>query len=218
MIYQILIQKKYPIKTELYNSNLELVDKTYYSSLKLENNGAKLLLPIQELEVINKLEESHYKTRFFQGATLVPRTLVFFSKKQKKNGYLIISSDLEVLSRSKKQWKFRFEKKEIEEKFQFKTFLNMDMIPFYIKQTKDVFLPVNEDLEFNIDFLKKHHGMVLVNVHPDCLADSIGWKIYADFLHDIKKSGYYWNALPKDVASWWRKRSVRCILAASMTR
>jgi len=152
----ILIQEKYPIKTKLYNSNLELVEKTFYSSLKIENDGAKLLLPIQELEVINKLEDSQYKTKFFQGATLVPRTLVFFRKKQKKNGYLIISSDLEILSRSKKQWEFHFENREIEEKFQFKTFLNMDMIPFYIKQRKDVFLPVNEDLDFNLDFLKKY--------------------------------------------------------------
>lgn len=152
----VLIQEKYPIKTKLYNNNLELLEETFYSSLKIENDGAKLVFPIRELEIINNLEDSPYKQKFFQGATLVPRTLVFFSKEQKKDGHLIISSDLEILSRVKRQWKFPFKNKEIEERFHFKTFLNMDMLPFYIKHKKNVFLPVNENLDFDLDFLKNY--------------------------------------------------------------
>ncbi len=150
------IHKKYPIQTKLYDINLKLVEETLYSSLKIENSGAKLILPLQELNVISRLEKSPYKDKFFQGATLVPRTLVFFKKVQKKNGSLIISSDSEILSRAKKPWEFPFKNKEIEERFQFKTFLNMDMLPFYIKHKKNVFLPINDQFDFDLDFLRDY--------------------------------------------------------------
>ncbi|MFX1378279.1 MAG: Eco57I restriction-modification methylase domain-containing protein [Promethearchaeota archaeon] len=150
----ISINEKYPIETKLYNTDLELIEETLYSSLRIENNGAKLLLPLRELNAIKGLKISPYKEKFFQGATLVPRTLIFFNKVQKSHDTLIISSDLEILSRSKKQWKFPFENKEIENQFHFKTFLNLDLLPFYIKFKKNVFLPINDQLDFDIDFLK----------------------------------------------------------------
>jgi hypothetical protein len=150
------IHKKYPIKTKLFNTNLELVEETYYSSLKIENNGAKVLLPVQELEIITKLEKSPYKEKFFQGATLVPRNLVFFDKVRKINDTLIISSDSEILSRSKKQWNFQFKNKEIEKNFQFKTFLNLDLLPFCLKHKKKVFLPINEQFDYDLNFLKQY--------------------------------------------------------------
>ncbi len=152
----ILIDDRYPIKTKLFNDNLELREEKFYSSLKIEKNGAKLLLPIEKLKSINNLENSPYKDKFFQGATLVPRTLIFFEKNQKKNDYLIVSSDSDVLSRAKAQWKFNFKEKEIEQRFQFKTFLNLDLIPFFIKRKRNVFLPINEQFDFNLDFLQNY--------------------------------------------------------------
>ncbi len=152
----IRIQKKYPIKTKLFTDKLELKEETFYSSLELDNDGAKRLLPKEDLEIINKLEQSPYKEKFFQGATLVPRTLVFFNKRQKRNGYVVISSDQDVLTRAKKQWQFHFKDKEIEQRFQFKTFLNIDLIPFLIKRKRNVFLPVNDQLNFDMNFLEKY--------------------------------------------------------------
>jgi hypothetical protein len=102
------------------------------------------------------LEDSPYKEKFFQGATLVPRTLTFFEKNQKRNGNLLISSDSDVLSRAKAHWKFEFKEKEIEQRFQFKTFLNLDLIPFFLKRKRNVFLPINEEFDFNLDFLQNY--------------------------------------------------------------
>ncbi len=191
------IHEKYPIKTKLYNTNLELAEKTFYSSLKIENNGAKLLLPLQELEVITKLEKSPYKEKFFQGATLVPRTLVFFNKNQKRNNYLIISSDSEIMSRSKKQWKFPFKNKEIEERFQFKTFLNMDLLPFHIKHKKNVFLPVNDQLDFDLDFLKDYPKALKFYQDMDAIYQKNKKK--TSRINTLYANLNYWNKLKKQI-------------------
>jgi len=54
----ILIHERYPIKTKLFNESLELREEKFYSSLKIENDGAKLLLPNEELESISNLENT----------------------------------------------------------------------------------------------------------------------------------------------------------------
>ncbi|MFX1574182.1 MAG: class I SAM-dependent DNA methyltransferase [Promethearchaeota archaeon] len=152
----ITIFQKYPIKTKILNDKLELLQEIFYSSLKIEEDGAKLLLPNNQLKAINKMAKSPYKDKFFQGATLVPRTLVFFQIKEKKDGFLVVSSDPDVMSRAKKNWKYTFEDKEFEEIFHFKSFLNIDLIPFYIKSLKDVFLPINKQFDFDPLFLQKY--------------------------------------------------------------
>lgn len=58
-----------------------------------------------------------------------------------------------------------------------------------------------------IQFLKKYHGLALVNSHPDYLKDPAAFKIYADFLAAMKSETNYWHALPRDVAQWWRQRA-----------
>ncbi len=191
------IHEKYPIITKLYNSNIELVEETFYSSLKIENNGAKLLLPLQELDVINRLEESPYKHKFFQGATLVPRTLVFFNKNQKRNGALIISSDSVILSRSKNQWKFPFKNKEIEERFQFKTFLNMDMLPFYIKHKKNVFLPVNDQFDYDFEYLKDYPKALKFYQEMNAIYQKNKKK--TSKINSLFANLNYWNKLKKQI-------------------
>jgi hypothetical protein len=57
-----------------------------------------------------------------------------------------------------------------------------------------------------IDFIEKHHGMALVNTHPDYLKSKPTWKVYYEFLNDMKKRDCYWHALPDDVARWWKAR------------
>ncbi len=153
---KILIKDKYPIKTKLFNNNLELKEETIYSSLKINENGAKLILPHNEASIIDKLKKSLYKNKFFQGATLVPRSLIFFQIVEKINGNFIISSDSDVSARAKKQWEYSFQNIEIERKFQYKTFLNKDLIPFFLKRKRNVFLPINEQFDFDLKFLQKH--------------------------------------------------------------
>lgn len=148
--------KRYPIKTKIFDNNINLHEETNYSSLKIDDEGAKLILPNNELEILNRLEISDYKKRFFQGATLVPRTLVFFQIRKMKEKTLLISSDPDIVSRAKENWFFKFQNKEIEQKFHFKTFLNIHLIPFYLPTLKDVFLPINEYLVFSSEFLQRH--------------------------------------------------------------
>ncbi len=149
------IKGKYPIKTKIFNENLEIQEETLYSSIKIENKGAKLILPIKQLEVLNKISTSPYKDKFFQGATLVPRTLVFFKIDEKNDEHLVISTDPDIFSRAKKEWKYNFQNKRIEPNFQYNTFLNKDLIPFLLKKLRKVFLPVNDQLEFNLEYLKR---------------------------------------------------------------
>ena len=145
----------YPIEAKIFNNKLELKEETLYSSLKIEKDGAKLILANDEIKILNNLKKSLYKDKFFQGATLVPRSLVFFKVVSKTKDFITISSDPDVESRAKHQWKYNFQNKEIEYRFQFKTFLNKDLIPFFIKHKKKIFLPVNEQFDLDLDLLKR---------------------------------------------------------------
>ena len=150
------IKDKYPIKTYILNNEFAVIDTQNYSSLKIENDGARIILPEKDLAIINNLTNSPYKAKFLQGATLVPKTLIFFIMEQNLKDYLLIRSDPEILKRAKNKWKFEIKNQKIELKFAFKTFLNKDMVPFYIKQFRHIFLPVNNKLEFDPVLLKEN--------------------------------------------------------------
>ncbi|MFX1412423.1 MAG: N-6 DNA methylase [Promethearchaeota archaeon] len=150
------ISNKYPIPTKIFNDNLELQETALYDTIKLEKNGAKIILPEKQIKDLNALSVSGYKNLFFQGATLVPRSLVFFKIDHETSKFLEISSDLDILTRVKKNWFFKFEHREIEKGFSFQSFLNIDLIPFYIKKLRNVFLPIDEKFEFNVLYLKRY--------------------------------------------------------------
>ena len=66
-----------------------------------------------------------------------------------------------------------------------------------------------------LDWIVDNGGMALVNVHPDYLnfenkneLEQFQVNYYSDFLKFIKKkySGKYWNALPKEVAEYYKKQ------------
>jgi len=150
------IQDKYPISTKIFDDKLDLKEELQYSSLKLEKEEALLLLPQKDLEYLSNIQYSNYKDRFYQGATLVPRSLIFFQVNNKRDNTFIISSSDDILSRSKKKWRFEFTNKEIEQRFRYKTFLNKDLIPFFLKRERDVFLPIDStDFKFKIEYLQK---------------------------------------------------------------
>lgn len=58
-----------------------------------------------------------------------------------------------------------------------------------------------------IDFIKKYHGMALVNSHPDYLVDNNVWKVYEDFLKIMKDINVCWNGIPQETARWWKYRT-----------
>jgi len=56
-------------------------------------------------------------------------------------------------------------------------------------------------------YLRRFCGMALLNAHPDYLRDRGHRQIYTAFLQELQGDPACWNALPRDVARWWRQRA-----------
>ena len=95
------------------------------------------------------------------------------------------------------------------EKQGFKAFLEM---PYTLPQDSTLFLIMQErSIRFwkeKLDWIAEHHGMALINVHPDYInfsnefkQEEFPLKFYMELLNYVKSQyeGQYWNGLPKDV-------------------
>ena len=58
-----------------------------------------------------------------------------------------------------------------------------------------------------VAFIRQHCGLAIVNTHPDYLLNPSYLAVYTGFLAEMKRQGGYWQALPRDVARWWRQRA-----------
>jgi len=157
-ISKTLIESKYPIPAKIFDQNLNLIKETNYFSVEISEQGAKSIIPSEQYHKLKKFSTSYYKKRFFQGATLVPRALTYFCivGVQESDNILIISPDINSIKQAKPPWNKNFFKEElIENNFHFKTFLNKDLVPFYIKKIRNIFLPVNDKLNFSKKYLEK---------------------------------------------------------------
>jgi glycosyltransferase involved in cell wall biosynthesis len=90
-------------------------------------------------------------------------------------------------------------------------------LPYTLPQDSTLYLLLGEKTPSiwnrKLDWIAKQGGMALVNVHPDYINFDSGRKsphkydasIYASFLKYVSQtySGLYWNALPRDLASWY---------------
>jgi glycosyltransferase involved in cell wall biosynthesis len=91
-------------------------------------------------------------------------------------------------------------------------------LPYTLPQDSTLFLILGETSPEiwikKLDWIVRHGGMALVNVHPDYISfpgmrksgTRYPSKYYADLLHYIsgKYRGEYWNPLPRDLAAWFR--------------
>jgi hypothetical protein len=57
------------------------------------------------------------------------------------------------------------------------------------------------------DFIARSQGMVLVNSHPDYLRKPAHLAVYEQFLGALTGRSDLWQALPREVARWWRDRA-----------
>jgi hypothetical protein len=57
-----------------------------------------------------------------------------------------------------------------------------------------------------VNFIERYYGMILLNTHPDYLCQPEYLGIYREFLQEMKARQGYWQALPREVARWWRLR------------
>ena len=194
---KISIHDKFPIPTKIYDANIEFKKEVMYNSLKLEDDGAKIILPEEDLLKFNEISESNYKKYFYQGATLVPRSLLFFTIDNKMEKSYLISPDLDVLSRSKAQWKKSFTQIEIEKPFRYKTFLNMDLVPFCVKSFRNVFLPIDKDFQFDEEHLEKYPKSL--KFYNEMNAYYIKNKKSTSDINTLFSNVNYWNKLTKQV-------------------
>ena len=58
-----------------------------------------------------------------------------------------------------------------------------------------------------MEWLLSVGGIILVNVHPDYMMSEDRLTIYERFLAGMRERQGIWNALPADIARWWRDRS-----------
>ena len=56
-------------------------------------------------------------------------------------------------------------------------------------------------------YLRRFCGMALLNAHPDYLRERCHQRMYAAFLEQLSCDPTCWNAPPRDVARWWRRRA-----------
>lgn len=57
-----------------------------------------------------------------------------------------------------------------------------------------------------LDYIAAHHGMALMNTHPDYLCRKGRLVMYEEFLDGLARRSGYWHALPREVAAWTRVR------------
>jgi peptidoglycan/xylan/chitin deacetylase (PgdA/CDA1 family) len=57
-----------------------------------------------------------------------------------------------------------------------------------------------------VEFIRQHHGMALLNSHPDYLKAPSRFNIYSKFLQTLRQKQDYWHALPREAAAWWKQR------------
>ena len=91
-------------------------------------------------------------------------------------------------------------------------------LPYTLPQDLTVFVLLRHDnshlWEAKLDWVVKQGGMVLFVTHPDYMhwgrekrkIDEYPFELYQEFLQNVtgKYRGRYWNALPRDVARYWR--------------
>ena len=95
-------------------------------------------------------------------------------------------------------------------------------MPYTLPQDSTMFLVLQETSpeiwKRKLDWIVRRGGMALLNVHPDYLgfagnkteATEYPATFYQQFLKYIKENyaGQYWNALPREVAGWYRQTCV----------
>jgi hypothetical protein len=58
-----------------------------------------------------------------------------------------------------------------------------------------------------VEYVRRHHGLALLNSHPDYLRAPRHWSVYEAFLGEMCEHEDYWHDLPRAVARWWRRRA-----------
>jgi hypothetical protein len=91
-------------------------------------------------------------------------------------------------------------------------FFNGELVelPLTLRQDHTLFVILGEKDEsawvHKTDFLRAQGGMAMIDTHPDYLVDERIFSAYARFLERYSGDATAWQALPREVSAWWRRR------------
>ena len=136
------------------------------SSIESEGALVKRLIPENEVPAILPQGKSPYMRKFYQGASLVPRSFLFVEVHDCKNTIATILPDTRIPQ--KPPWNFSpYKKARVEQQYLFSVAKSNDLVPFGFLQTNMIFLPVTRDtMMFN-----EGHLMPLAQQHFARLCD-----------------------------------------------
>jgi hypothetical protein len=84
-------------------------------------------------------------------------------------------------------------------------------LPLTLRQDHTLFVILGEQDESSwvskAHFLRSRGGMAMIDTHPDYLVDKRIFDAYARFLERFADDATAWQALPRDVSAWWRRRA-----------
>ncbi|MCZ6775317.1 MAG: hypothetical protein O7D34_02530, partial [Ignavibacteria bacterium] len=61
------------------------------------------------------------------------------------------------------------------------------------------------------DWIERNGGLILINVHPDYMVSEERLRLYESLLIHMKEKSNMYQALPRDIAAWWRDRNSSCL-------
>jgi hypothetical protein len=92
-------------------------------------------------------------------------------------------------------------------------FFNGELVelPVTLRQDHTLFVILGHEDETawveKTNFLREQGGMALIDTHPDYLTDERIFSAYARYLQRFADDETAWQALPREVSAWWRRRA-----------
>jgi hypothetical protein len=92
-------------------------------------------------------------------------------------------------------------------------FFNGELVelPLTLRQDHTLFVILGHQDETawvqKTNFLRGQGGMAMIDTHPDYLVDERIFRAYARFLERFADDATAWQALPREVSAWWRRRA-----------
>jgi len=155
---KLLLEKQKPVIYVPYN----------YTDLRSDDDLVKRLIPSEKLSNLLPRGKSYYYDKFYAGARLGPRILVFINIIKKTDKTFTFKPDLDI--GSKKPWDFiPFKQAETELDYIFQATKSTEIVPFAILKYYNVFLPIeHKNYEYNQSQIKpsaKKHFMLLNQIY-----------------------------------------------------
>lgn len=92
-------------------------------------------------------------------------------------------------------------------------FFNGELVelPLTLGQDHTLFVILGEEDDsawmHKTNFLRDRGGMAMMDTHPDYLIDERIFSAYSRFLERYSEDPTAWQALPREVSAWWRRRA-----------